>query len=706
MANIPETLQPFDNIDPRRLALAAAATRNMVLILDADGGIEWVNGAFQRHTGYPLASAAGRRPTELLAGPETNLQLLERIDACLANHQGYEEDLLYYRADGTPYWAHTYCIPIGELQGVAPGFVVVQTNISDRKNSERGLRIAASVFDRSHEAIVITDEYNRIVDTNPAFSRITGYTRAEVLGLNPSILSSGRHSRAYYRSMWKSIEKYDHWRGEVWNRRKNGEEYIELLSISRVHLEEPGRHYFVASFSDITALKNHARELDRAANYDDLTGLPNRQLLEERLRAACQHADRLHQTLSVCYLDLDGFKAINDAYGHEAGDQALRTIGDRLTSALRHGDTVARMGGDEFVLLVQTNHSRAIYQRILDVVAPPLEFGDENITLTASLGVTVYPDDNTDAEALIRHADQAMYSAKEKGRNQYHLFDPGLDASRRQRRDQLMEINRALENGEFELHFQPQIRMADYQTVGFEALIRWRHPHNGLVSPGEFLPALEHSHLEIPLGQWVLKEAIHHLNQWHEAGEQINVSINISAAHLMDRHFVDYLHGYLRSHPEVSPDRITLEVLESTALEDIKGAGNVLQSCQAMGLQIALDDFGTGYSSLTYLRTLPVDMIKIDQSFVRNMLVSPSDRAIVESVVFMAQRFDHLVLAEGVETLEHARVLQDMGCNLVQGYGVARPMHSEQVLPWLRGWREKTGRCTSLENLSVLIGED
>jgi diguanylate cyclase (GGDEF)-like protein/PAS domain S-box-containing protein len=696
MSNAPDSNNTSPEFDSKRLALVASATRNLVLILDAGGRIEWVNTAFERHTGFHLDNIVGKNPGELLYGPDTDTETVRRIRQHLFRGEVFEEDILNYTADGTPYWVHTYCMPVGESEGVEPGFVVIQTNISDRKNSERGLRIAASVFDRSHEAIVITDHFNRIIDVNPAFSRITGYSRPEVLGLNPSILSSGRHSHEYYQSMWTSIEKTDHWRGEIWNRRKSGEEYAELLSISRVHLEEPGRFYHVAAFSDITALKNHAKELDRAANYDDLTGLPNRQLLEERLRSARAHADRQKRVLSICYLDLDGFKAINDQLGHDIGDLALRATAERLTRALRSGDTIARIGGDEFVLLLQSDSPEAVYSRILANVSEPLQIGDQTVNLTASLGVTLYPEDDTDAEGLIRHADQAMYAAKEKGRNQFHIFDPGLDAHRRQRRNQLMEISRALENEEFELYFQPQLRLDDSEVIGFEALIRWNHPDKGLIGPGEFLPAVANSHLEIPLGQWVLKEAIHQMNLWHEADESLAVSINISAPHLMDRSFADYLESYLHSHPDVRPGQITLEVLESTALEDTKRASNVLARCQSLGLQVALDDFGTGFSSLTYLRTLPVDVIKIDQSFVRNMLTDASDRAIVESVIFLAQRFDHPVLAEGVETMEHARALRDMGCNLIQGYGIARPMPAKALLPWLAQWRDQVSRHQSL----------
>ncbi|MBW4935311.1 EAL domain-containing protein [Marinobacter sp. F4206] len=673
-----------------RLASVASVTKNMVMLLDGAGIIDWVNPSFEECTGYPLGEAIGQSPGDLLFGPDTDPETIRRIRRKLFQGDTVEEDILNYTRSGKPFWVQVYCAPVEGDWSSSQGFIVIQSNISDRKHSERNLRIAASVFDRSHEAILISDHNNRILDVNPAFSRITGYARHEVLGLTPSILSSGRHSPEYYRSMWHTLEKTDHWRGEVWNRRRNGEEYIELLSISRVHLDEPGRFYHVAAFSDITALKNHARELDRAANYDDLTGLPNRQLLIERLRSACLHADRHQGGLSVCCLDLDGFKSLNQRLGQAAGDQALKSLAERLTHALRSGDTVARIGGDEFILLIQSDNHDGVYQRILDCVGVPLQVPGDTVQITGSMGVTRYPDDDTDAEGLIRHADQAMYSAKEKGRNQCHFFDPGLDEYRRKRRDQLTEIARALENEEFELHFQPQVRVSDSSLLGFEALIRWNHPARGRLAPGAFLPMLENSHLEVPLGQWVVKEAIQQLNAWQAAGECFSISINISAQHLMDRSFSAYLESYLRSHPELDPGRLTLEVLETTALEDTKRASNVLANCRALGLKVALDDFGTGFSSLTYLRTLPVDIIKIDQSFVRNMLTNADDRAIVESVIFLAQRFERPALAEGVETLAQARALRNLGCHFIQGYGIARPMPASDVPAWARHWHEKT----------------
>ena len=544
-------------------------------------------------------------------------------------------------------------------------------------------RIAARVFDHSHEAILISDHNNRIVDVNPAFSRITGYRREEVLGLSPSILSSGRHPRQFYRSMWKSIETTGYWRGEIWNRRKNGEEYAEILTISRVLLDSPGHFYYVGSFSDITQLKNHARELDRAANFDELTALPNRQLLAQRLGGALTQADRDSQSLVVCYLDLDDFKSLNDRLGPKLGNQVLRLLGKRLTRELRCGDTLARVGGDEFVLLLRSPIPEGFYQHLLNTVNQPIPVGTESIRLSACLGITRYPDDRADPEALIRHADQAMYTAKEKGHNQIHFFDPLQDLHRRFRRDQLTEMDQALEQNQFRLFFQPQICISNGRLTGFEALLRWQHPTRGLLPPAEFLDAIDNSHLEIPVGCWVLSRALDQLSAWKRAGEDLSVSINISPRHLLDNSFTDLLETALRRHPDLEPGKITLEILESSALEDTVQASKVLNRCRELGVQIALDDFGTGFSSLTYLRSLPVDIIKIDQSFVRSMLSDASDQAIVESILFLARQFSRKVLAEGAETGAHMDILRSLGCDYAQGYGIARPMPAPEVLPWI-----------------------
>ena len=389
----------------------------------------------------------------------------------------------------------------------------------------------------------------------------------------------------------------------------------------------------------------------------------------------------------MCLVDLDGFKRLNDEFGTSAGDRALNVIAERLKLTLRSGDVVARVGGDEFALVLQDVQDDSVYERILTTVNEPLSIGPATETVTASIGVTIYPSDRSDADRLLRHADQAMYAAKEEGPQTYRFFDPMRDADRQKRREQLDELQRALDNGEFRLFYQPQVDLRDDEVTGFEALIRWQHPQRGLLSPAAFLPHVEGSDLEIPIGQWVIASALDWLEGILGDGHQTSVSINVSAAQLLEPGFPELMKQHLMARPEIDPARITLEILESTALDDMQRARGVIDECRALGISIALDDFGTGFSSLTYLRVLPADLIKVDQSFIRNMLENPEDLAIVESVIFLSQRFARPVLAEGVETMEHADLLRRLGCNYIQGYGIARPLPEAEVLPWLAQWR-------------------
>lgn len=681
--------------DSDLLAQVAYQTTNGVIITDRDRRIIWTNQAFEQMTGYCLNDVAGRRPGEFLQGADTDPDTIADIREALKQGEGFDRDLLNYHRDGTPFWVRVVCSPVDP--GTHPdhpegGFVAIQIDITRRKELERRLKITSSVFARSHDAIVISDRNNRIVDVNPAFTRITGYSRNEAIGRNPNMLSSGRQGPEFYRAMWRALNEQNFWRGEIWNQRRNGEEYPEFLSITRVHVDEPGDWYYVASFSDISALKNHAEELDRAANYDGLTGLPNRQLMIARLEREMDHSDLSHQPLAICYLDLDGFKAVNDQVGQGLGDRALATIANRLRLAVRNDDTVARVGGDEFVLLLRNVEDQRVYQRILNAVRQPLSIGPTTANITGSMGIALYPHDPSDAERLVRHADQAMYSAKEKGRNNFHFFDPSLHEHLQQRRQQLTELTRALGRNEFELHYQPQVCLRDTRVVGVEALVRWRHPERGLLSPAHFLPYIEGSHLEERFGQWVLKHALEQLVRWQRGSQSLGVSINISATHLLAPGFSRFLERDLADHPDVDPALVTLEILESTALDDMQRASQVLNECRALGVQIALDDFGTGFSSLSYFRSLPVDVIKIHRSFIFRMLSDDSDRAIVESVIYMAQRFNRTVLAEGVETDRHGDVLRSLGCDLIQGFGIARPMPADELGDWLRDWHDRHTR--------------
>lgn len=565
------------------------------------------------------------------------------------------------------------------------------TDIAERKVLEQAQRDAATVFSSSYEGIMMVDTLGAISKVNPAFTRITGYREDEVVGQSPKLLSSGRHAEEFYRHLWRDLIKNDFWRGEIWNRRKSGEEFIELLSISAVRDEFGTVLHYIGVFSDITQLKAHEDELDKIAHYDTLTGLPNRRLLNDRLGQALIRAQREQSLLAVCFLDLDGFKSVNDQYGHHIGDQLLIGVTGHLRNVLRANDTLARMGGDEFVILLSdiknSLECMQVLDRILLAASHSVRVDEIVLQVSASIGVSLFPDDNADADSLMRHADQAMYVAKNAGKNRYHLFDPESDRKAQLHRSFLELLNIALINREFVLYYQPKVDLRDGRIVGAEALIRWKHPERGLLSPAEFLSYIHGSPLDQKLGEWVIQEALAQGEIWHQQGLPLCISVNISADHLIQKDFSTHLAFALSQHPDIAPDCFELEVLETAAIVDIEQAVEILESCRRLGVHFSLDDFGTGYSSLTYLRKLPIDTLKIDQSFVRDMLHDAEDLGIVEGVIRLANAFHREVIAEGVETLEHGAALMALGCHLAQGYGIARPMPADQFMAWAEQWQ-------------------
>jgi diguanylate cyclase (GGDEF)-like protein/PAS domain S-box-containing protein len=564
----------------------------------------------------------------------------------------------------------------------------IQYDITDRRMAEDTLRVTASVFDNSQEAIVITDANNCIIDANPAFTIITGYYRDEVLGKDPKFLSSGRQDAAFYASMWGALRARKAWRGEIWNRRKNGEVYAELLSISAICDPAGNVQRHVAVFSDITYFKEHEAELSQVANYDALTGVPNRRLLADRLRQSIAHAQRSGKMMAVCYIDLDGFKDVNDQYGHETGDRLLMDIADRLQEVLRAGDTLARLGGDEFVVLFNgltaDEECYQVLERIMLAIATPTQLGGQKVAVSASIGVTFYPADDEDGDTLLRHADQAMYIAKQTGKNRYHLYDAVHDQRVRTMHESRRRILQGLENGEFELYYQPKLELSSNRIVGVEALIRWNHPERGLLQPADFLPVIESSDLECKLGRWVLGAALDQLHEWEKAGVSMEISINISARHLQSPDFVAELKSKLGQYPKLEHGRLQIEVLETAALEDTSQTFEIIRECRDLGVSFALDDFGTGYSSLVYLRRLGADTLKIDQSFVQNMATNEGDRAIVEGVIALAKTFKRETVAEGMEDPALVQKLAQMGCGFGQGYGIAYPMPAGEFLDWYK----------------------
>ncbi len=549
------------------------------------------------------------------------------------------------------------------------------------------VQLFSRVFSDTHEAIIITDPQGIIVEVNPAFCIITGYDREEVIGKNPSILSSGKHNQEFFREMWNSVVQYGHWQGEVWNCKKNGELYIELLSISSLNDEQGNTLNYVGLFSDITSTIKQKEELKLMAHYDVLTQLPNRSLFTDRFHQAIAHSKRSKKKLAVCFLDLDNFKPINDRYGHNIGDRLLVEVSRRISEQVRSEDTVSRQGGDEFALLLGDIDSFEMcsqsLQRILDSLSEPFLIDGQQHRITASCGVTIYPDDEADIDTLLRHADHAMYQAKLVGKNRFQRFNTEKNLKRITRHNWIAEIEHALEQDQLVLYYQPKINMRTGAFFGAEALIRWQHPEKGLIPPMEFLPMMEGTPLEIKVGEWVIATAIEQMKTWNKQGLDLEVSVNISSHHLQSNDFIKYLSNILAENSEINPEKLQLEILESSVLSDLGIISETLRTCQeTLGVNIALDDFGTGYSSLTHMRNLPTNTIKIDQSFVRDVLDDPSDYVIVDGVIGLAESFERQVIAEGVESTEHGLILLMMGCELAQGYEIAKPMPAEQIIQW------------------------
>lgn len=566
------------------------------------------------------------------------------------------------------------------------GLVLIQLRATDEK-----LQLTLRIFNKAHEGILITDADGLITDVNPTYSLITGYSKEEVIGKNPRLLNSGKQTIEFYADMWQSLAKHGYWQGELWNRKKNGELYAERLTLSSLQDEQGKTLNYVGLFSDITQAKEHQQTLELMAHYDVLTKLPNRALFADRFAQAIAHSKRTRTLLVVCFLHLDNFKTINDTYGHNIGDSLLVEAATRIKKNIRADDTISRQGGDEFAILLSEVHlfaeAEKLIQRIHHSLEQPYLIEDLDLTISASSGFTLYPADDADLDTLLRHADQAMYQAKLAGRNRYHYFNTQEDQQISEKHHRLQELEHALLHNQFCLYYQPKVNIKTGEVFGVEALIRWQHPHKGLIAPLDFLPVLQETKLEIQIGDWVISQALQQLSIWHKQGIHIEVSINISSYHLISPSFFTQLDNVLAQYPEIDTKYLQLEILESTALTDLNTISHIVATCQNnFGISISLDDFGTGYSSLTHLRNLTANTIKIDQSFVRDMLDDPSDYAIIDGVIGLADAFDRQIIAEGVETEAHGLMLLIMGCEQAQGYGISRPIPADNFSAWLNNY--------------------
>ena len=571
-------------------------------------------------------------------------------------------------------------------------------DVRERFTAREERALAQGMFRQLHEGLLVTDARHRVIDANPKYSEITGYSRDETLGTVPAMLRLAHHSSAEAEpqlSMRASLESTGAWEGEIFYRRNNGEPCTLKVSASAVQSASGAVQHHILAITDITQARQQIEQLRRQAHYDELTGLPNRVKLTQILMEALATSEREGLLLTVCFLDLDYFKPINDQYGHHVGDQLLVKLAERLRRTLRTrasgDDVIARIGGDEFVLLLRTatlEESRQAVERMLRQVHQPFALDDNELPVyvTASIGATVFPLDQADAETLLRHADHAMYGAKQAGRNGYQFFDAEHDRRTEARFVALGRVQEALDAEELCLYFQPKVDMRDGRVIGVEAVLRWNHPEQGLLLPAQFLPLIEHTGLAVSVGNWVLQKGIEQLAAWQMMGLDLTVSINVSARQLQEPMFARHLAMLLAQQATPVADRLVIEILETTALADVDFTCDLMQECRALGVRFALDDFGTGYSTLTYLKRLPLDMLKIDRSFVTNMLNDRHDLAIVEGVIGLSETFGCSVVAEGVDTLEQAQRLIEIGCDIGQGNGIAPAMPAGDVADWVHSF--------------------
>jgi diguanylate cyclase (GGDEF)-like protein/PAS domain S-box-containing protein len=660
----------------------------MLDAFDASGTIVAWNKECERVTGY----AAG----EVIGNP----QLMRRLypdAACL------EQKLAEWAQQGnnSRHWEWDLVAKDGSIKTIAGSTISrwfpilgwaawrVGIDITGQKRAAEQQRQAAIVFENTSEGIIITDGAACIVAVNRAFSEITGYSRAEVIGRKPSLLRSARHDKSFYTKLWRSLQEAGHWQGEIWNRRKSGEVYPQWTTISAVRNADGVVTHYVSVFSDITSKKRSQAWLEYLAHHDPLTGLPNRLLFHDRLRHALQRARRENYQVAVLFIDLDHFKPVNDTYGHPIGDRLLQAVAKQFTRRLRENDTVARLGGDEFGVLidelVNARDAALVTQKLLDIFKAPFIIEGFELQLDASIGISLYPGDGTKAVTLIQNADVAMYRAKQRGRGQYQFFATELAAGTRQRVLLETGLRSALHNEELVIYYQPLIVFKTGRIAGAEALLRWRHPQLGLISPPDFIPLAEKTGLIKLMGEWVLRYACRQARAWQDSGlHPGRIAVNLSVRQIQREEIVQLVRGVLEE-TRLAPDCLELELSENFVMQQATQTINVLEDLKALGVRLAIDNFGTGYSSLSYLKRLPVDRLKIDHSFIHDISRNPASEAVARAIIALGKSMQFQVTAKGVETELQAEFLQAQGCDEAQGYLYSHPVPAVAFAELLAG---------------------
>ncbi|QXL83697.1 EAL domain-containing protein [Comamonas sp. NLF-1-9] len=654
-----------------------------IYMVNADMRLTYVNARFAELTGHARETLCAhfevRRLYSEASWPQAARSMAERLNGQTRSTR-YESRIR--RADGRELEVEIFGSAM--RLGDAPATIGLLIDISQRKRAEASMRRANIVYQSTRDAIVVTDADGVVQDVNPAFTAITGFAPTDIIGRRMNLLSSGKQDRAFYHAMWQSLHDSGSWSGDIHNRRKSGEEFIEHLEISTAYNDDGSVNCRVGLFSDVTEERMREASIWRQAHFDHLTGLANRQMFEQRLATGMEHARTTGLPMALVFLDLDFFKEVNDTFGHDEGDALLQEVARRLLACVRSSDHVARLGGDEFTLILQDVQHESdvalVCEKALHSIVRPYALKQNTVHISVSAGIAFYPQDASDSAQLLRHADLAMYASKEKGRNRFSRFAPEMLREEQWRLQLLHELEKGLAREQFMLHYQPIVGMASGRTVKAEALVRWEHPLHGVLSPAEFIPAAEESGLIVALGDWVFREATRQLAEWrHLVAPAFALSVNVSPRQLhASEHAVQDWLDWLQQ-LALPSDSLTVEITEGVLLDGDQATGAKMLALQGAGLKVALDDFGTGYSSLSYLKRFAIDYLKIDRSFVSKLPESQEDRVLCSAIIAMAHQLGIAVVAEGVETREQHIFLRGQGCDYGQGYWYGRPMNARSL---------------------------
>ena len=646
-----------------------------------------VNRRCEELFGYQSGEMTGQ-PTSIIFPTEAEFEAAGQVQyPALSTDKDFSEERQYRRCDGTLFW----CLVSGRALDPArtnDGSIWVYADITDRRQTEEKLRLSATVLEHIADGVMVIGVDGKIVAINPAFTQITGYTEIEALGQDSSLTSSPRHDQEFYQAMWRELTASGFWRGELWNMRKNGEMYLEWLTVSAVRDDLGVITHYVGVFSDITKVKESQEKLDHMAHHDPLTSLPNRLLFHDRLHHALARAARSSEQLAILFIDLDRFKNVNDTLGHHVGDELLKQVASALEQRLREGDTLARLGGDEFIVLLEDVDgglgAALVAEKLMAMFEQPFLVSDYELFVTGSVGISLYPNDALDLNMLIRNADVAMYQAKARGRNGYQFYAPSMTGEGVERLRLEAMLRRSIEKNEIFLNYQPQVEIDTGRLIGVEALVRWENPELGVVPPVRFIPIAEDTGFINQLGKWVLFESCRQMVRWQEAGLHVpKIAVNLSVKQFERGSIVNMVADILKE-TGLEPHRLQLEVTESV----IMNTGDALvfiNDLHSIGVGLAIDDFGTGYSSLAYLKRLPVQTLKIDRSFIKDISTDVNDEAIAIAIIQLGKSLNLSVIAEGVETEEQAAFLLRHGCNKAQGYFYSRPVLAEALLTRWKG---------------------